>query len=121
MDVYHFLTHPNVNSCCKDDLFDVGCATHVAWTSMCKEAYHHTKANPLELVSYNRFFMIPKEVHNMANTLKSGSDMSEVDWSLILQDAYPLRDFGKVAHVQHYLLGPNGYPTRQPFILILQG
>ena len=29
-DVYHLLVHPNVISCCKDDLFDVGCARHVA-------------------------------------------------------------------------------------------
>ena len=56
----------------------------------------------------------------MANTLKIGSALSEVDWSLMMQDAYALRDLGKVAHVQPYLPGPNGSPARQPFILILQ-
>ena len=56
----------------------------------------------------------------MANTLKIGSALSEVDWSLMMQDAYALRDLGKVAHVQPCLPGPNGFPTRQPFILILQ-
>ena len=111
--------YPNVISCTKADLFYV-CERHVPRMSMRKEAYQKSKASPSKLVSY-RFVMIPKEVHNMENTLKIKNVMSEVDWSLILQDAYPLRDFGKVAHVQHYLLGPNGYPTRQPFILILQG
>ena len=118
-DVYHLRVHPNVIECCKDDLFDVGCARHVARMSMRKEAYHKSKATPLELVTF-RFFMIPKEVHNMANTLKIGSALSEVDWSLMMQDAYALRDLGKVAHVQPYLPGPNGSPARQPFILILQ-
>ena len=89
-------------SCCKDDLFDVGCAQHVAQMSMRKEAYHKSKASPLELVSY-RFFMIPKKVHNMVNRLKFGSTMSEVYWSLMMQNA--LRDLGKVARVQPYLLG----------------
>ena len=70
-DVYHLGTHPNVISCCKDDLFDVGCARLVARMSMCKEAYHKSKASSLELVSY-RFCMIPKKVHNMANRLNSG-------------------------------------------------
>ena len=55
----HLLAHPNVISCCKDDLFDVGCARHVAWMSMQKDAYHKSKASPLELVSF-RSFMIPK-------------------------------------------------------------
>ena len=64
--VYHLPTHPNVISCCKDYLFDGGCARHAARMSMRKEAYHKSKASPLELVSY-RFFMIQMEVHNMAN------------------------------------------------------
>ena len=50
----------------------------MARMSMRKEAYHKSKASPLDLVTY-RFFMIPKEVHNMANKLKNGSDMSTVD------------------------------------------
>ena len=70
---------------------------------MRKEAYRKSKDSPLELVSY-KFFIIPKEVHNMANRLKIGSAMTKVDWSLIMQDAYALRDLGKVAHVQPYLL-----------------
>ena len=118
-DVYHLPVHPNVISCCKDDLFDVGCARHVARMSMRKEAYHKSKASPLELVTY-RFFMIPKEVHNMANRLKIGSAMTKVDWALMMQDAYALRDLGKVAHVQPYLPGEPGSPAIQPFILILQ-
>ena len=56
----------------------------------------------------------------MANTLKIGSAFLEVDWSLMMQDAYELQDLGKVAHVQPYLPGPNGSPTQQPFILILR-
>ena len=78
--------------------------------SMRKEAYHKSKASPLELVSY-RFFMIPKEVHNIANRLKIGSDMTKVDCTLMIQDAYALRDLGKVAHVQPYLLGEPGSPS----------
>ena len=118
-DAYYLPAHPNVISCCRDDLFYVGCARHVARMSMRKEAYHKSKASPLDLVTY-RFFMIPKEVHNMANKLKIGSAMSAVDWSLMMQDAYALRDLGKVAHVQPYLPGEYGSPARQPFILVLQ-
>ena len=118
-DAYYLLAHPNVISCCKDDLFYVGYARLVAWMSMCKEAYHKSKASPLDLVSY-RFFMIPKDVHNMANRLKIGSAMSKVDRSLMMQDAYAIRVLGKVTHVQPYLLGEYGSPTRQPFILVIQ-
>ena len=117
--MYHLPVRPNVISCCKDDLFDVGCARHVARMSMRKETYHKSKASLLELVSY-QFFMIPKEAHNMSNKLKFGSAMLEVDWSLMMQDAYALRDLGKVAHVQPYLPGEYGSPARQPFILVLQ-
>ena len=89
LDVYHLPIHPNVIECCKYDIFYVGCARHVAQMSMQKEVYHKSKATPLEIVSF-KFFMIPKEVHNMANTLKIGSAMLEVDWSLMMQDAYAL-------------------------------
>ena len=78
-NVYHLLAHPNVISC-KDYLFDVGRARHVSQISMCKDEYHKSKVSPLELVSY-RFFMLPKEVNHMANALKIGSAMLEVDWS----------------------------------------
>ena len=50
LDAYNLPTHSNVISCCKDDLFYVGCARHVARMSMCKEAYHKSKASPLDLV-----------------------------------------------------------------------
>ena len=96
--VYHLLAHPNIISCCKDDLFDYGCARHVAWMSMRKEACHKFKASPLELVNY-MFFMIPREVHNMAYKLKIKSSMLEVDWSLMMQDAYAQRDLKKLAHI----------------------
>ena len=56
----------------------------------------------------------------MANRLKIGSAMTKVDWALMMQDAYALRDLGKVAHVQPYLPGEPGSPARQPFILIFQ-
>ena len=56
----------------------------------------------------------------MANRLKIGSAMTKVDWALMMQDAYALRDLGKVAHVQPYLPGEPGSPAIQPFILILQ-
>ena len=56
----------------------------------------------------------------MANLLNFGSAISEVDLSLMMQDAYALRDLGKVAHVQPYLPGEYGSPTRQSFILVLQ-
>ena len=118
-NVYHLLAHPNVISCCKDDLFNVGCARHSAHMSMCKEAYHKSKASPLELASY-QFFMIPKEVHNMANRLKIGSTMSKVNWSLMMQYAYALGDIGKVSHIQPYLPDECGSPTRQPFILVFE-
>ena len=84
---------------------------------MRKEAFHKAKAIPLELVTF-RFFMIPTEGHNMANTLKIGSALSEVDSSLMMQDAYALQDLGKVAHVQPYFPGSNGSPSRQPFIFV---
>ena len=67
-DLYYLPAHPNVISCCKDNLFDVGCARRVAQMSMRKEAYQKSKTSPVELV-YFRFFMIPKELHNMANML----------------------------------------------------
>ena len=72
--MYHLPTHSNVISCYKDDLFDVGYAMHVARMSMHVKAYHESKASPLEFVSY-RFFMIPMEVHNMANKFKIRSAM----------------------------------------------
>ena len=84
--VYHLHIHPNVIECCKADLFYVGCARHVVGMNMRKEVYHKSKATPLELVIF-RFFIIPK---NMANTLKIGAALSEVDWSLMMQDAYAL-------------------------------
>ena len=118
-DVYHLPPHPNVVSCCKDDLFDVGCARYVAKMSRRKELVHKCKASPLEQVCF-RFFMIPKEVHNMANKLKIESALSQNDWTSMMQDAYALRDLGKVAHVQPYLPGDKGSPAKQPFILILQ-
>ena len=58
---------------------------HEFGMSVRKEAYRKSKDSPLELVSY-KFFIIPKEVHNMANRLKIGSDMTKVDWSLMMQD-----------------------------------
>ena len=94
--MYHLSTHPNVIRCCKDDIFNVGCSRYITLMSMRKEAYQKSKASPSKLVSY-RFVMIPKEVHNMENTLKIKNVMSEVDWSLMMQDAYEIRDLGKVA------------------------
>ena len=72
-----------------------------------KKKTHQSKASPLELVSF-RFFMIPKQVHNMANRL-------------ILNDgnAYALKEEGTTTHVQLYLLGLDGSPTLQLFILIV--
>ena len=35
-EVYHLKVHPNVIKCCMDDLFDIGCARHVARISMRK-------------------------------------------------------------------------------------
>ena len=46
--------------------------------------------------------------------------MSNVDWSLIMQDAYAIRDLRKVAHVQPYLHDSSKTPTMQPLILGLQ-
>ena len=56
----------------------------------------------------------------MANRLKIGSAMLEVDWSLMMQDAFALGDTGMVAHVQPYLPGEYGSPTREPSILVIQ-
>jgi hypothetical protein len=97
-DAYHLPPHPNVISCCKDDLFNAGCARHVAKMSRRKELVYECKASLLELVCF-RFFMIPKEVHNMTNKLKIESVLSQNDWTSMMQDAYALRDIGKVAHV----------------------
>ena len=83
------------------------------------KAHHKPKASPLKLVSC-RFFVIPKEVHNMANRFKIRRAMSKVDWSLMTEDAYVLEDLGKVAYVQPYLPCEYGTPMRQPFILVLQ-
>ena len=58
-DSKKILTHPNVISCCKYDIFYNGCARHVARMSMRKEEYHKAKASSLELVSY-RFFIYTK-------------------------------------------------------------
>ena len=102
--MYHLPVHPNVIECCKDDLFYVGCARHVARMSMQKEAYHKSKATPLELDIIFRFFMIPKEVHNMANRLKIRSAFSEVDWSLMMQDSYALGDLSKCHMPSHTCL-----------------
>ena len=43
-----------------------------------------------------------------------------VDWSLMMQGAYALRDLGKVPHVQPHLRSEYGSPARQPFISVLQ-
>ena len=47
-DAYYLSAHPNVISCCKDDLFDVECVRHVAKMSIRKEYSHKSKATPLE-------------------------------------------------------------------------
>ena len=56
----------------------------------------------------------------MENMLKIGSDMLEVDCSLMRQDAYALQDVGKVAHVQPYLPSECISSSMQPFISMLQ-
>ena len=67
VDLMCIIRHPmNVISCCKDDLFDVGCERHVAKMSRRKELVQKCKVSPLEQVSYI-FFIIPKEVHNLAS------------------------------------------------------
>ena len=48
-DLNYLSVHPNVIECCKDDLFNVGCVRHVARMSGEKEAYHKSKATPLEV------------------------------------------------------------------------
>ena len=77
-----------------------------------KRSISQSNASPLELVSF-RFFMIRKEIHNMANTFKH-----VVIRVFGQEDAYPLRDLRKMAHVQLYLPCSNGSLAHQPFILI---
>ena len=65
------------------------------------------------------FFMIPKEVHNMANRQKIGSVMSEVDQSSMMQDAYALKSQRKVGHVKPRIPSSNASLAWQPFILTI--
>ena len=46
--------------------------------------------------------------------------MLEIDWSLMMHDAYALGDLGKVAHVEPYSPGQCASLAKQPCILILE-
>ena len=67
-EVFHLKVHPNVIQCCMEDLFDVGCARHVARISRRKAIIHKAKVTPVERVVF-RFFMLTKEVQNIASKL----------------------------------------------------
>ena len=96
-----------------EDLFDVRCARHVARISMVKAIIDKNKVTPVERVTF-RFFMLTKEVHNMASKLNIKKDIAVDDWVTMMQEAYALKDQGKVAYIQPYI------PTKQPFVLIIQ-
>ena len=51
-EVYHLKVHPNVIKCCMEDLFDVGCARHVARISRRKAVIHKAKVTPVERVNF---------------------------------------------------------------------
>ena len=62
----------------------------------------------------HQFFMIPKEVHDLACKLNINKKVLENDWLAMIHKAYALKSQGKVVHVQPYI------PGLQPFILIIQ-
>ena len=112
-EVYHLKVHPNVIECCMEDLFDVGCARDVARISIRKAQVQKAKVSPVERIVY-RFFMLTKEVHNIASKLHVKKVIAEADWATMMQEAYALKSQGKVVYVQPYI------PTKQLFVLILQ-
>ena len=62
-EVYHLKLHPNDIKCCMEDLFYVRCARHVARISRRK-----ARITLFERVMF-RFFMLTKEVQNIASKL----------------------------------------------------
>ena len=96
-----------------DDLFDIGYVRHVARISMRKATIHKAKVTPVERVVF-RFFMLIREVHNMASKLKVKKAITVDDWATMMQEVYALKEQDKVAYVQPYI------PTKQPFVLIMQ-
>ena len=112
-EVYYLKVHPNVIHCCMEDLFDVGCARHVARISMRKAIIHKNKVTHVERVIF-RFFMLTKEVQNIASKLNVKKSIAVDDWTRMIREAYALKDQGKVAYIQPYI------PTKQPFVLIIQ-
>ena len=96
-----------------EDLFYVGCARHVARISMRKAIIHKTKVTPVERVVF-RFFMLTKEVQNIARKFNVKKSIALDDWTTMIQEAYALKQEGKVAYVQLYI------PTKQSFVLIMQ-
>ena len=69
-DLYHLPIHPTVIECCMEDLFDVGCARHVAKMSLSKETLHFERSSPVHQLTY-RFFMIQREISMMAYQIRS--------------------------------------------------
>ena len=81
-----------------DDLFDIGCARYVAQISLRKAPIHKAKVTPVERVVF-RFFMLTKEVHNMAKKLNIKKAIAVDDWVTMMQEAYELKEQGKAAYV----------------------
>ena len=66
-----------------EDLFNVGCARHVARISMRKANIHNAKVTPVERVVF-RFFMLTKEVQNIATKLNIKKQVALDDWSTMI-------------------------------------
>jgi hypothetical protein len=96
--------------------FDVGCVRHVAKMSFRIEHFHKFKASPVRHACY-RFFMIPKEVHNIASKLNLKNALSDDDWATSMQDVYARLLQEKVVHVQPYIPSPTGSFLMQPFYI----
>ncbi|KAI5072117.1 hypothetical protein GOP47_0012223 [Adiantum capillus-veneris] len=69
LDLYYLPVHPRVLHRCMEDYFDVGTSRHVAKMSVSKQNFHMQQVPPVDCVTF-RFFMIPKEVRQLAYSLQ---------------------------------------------------
>ena len=66
-----------------EDLFDIGCARHIARISMRKAIIHKTKVTPIERVVFS-FSILTKEVQNIASNLNVKKSIALNDWTTMI-------------------------------------
>ncbi|KAI5077831.1 hypothetical protein GOP47_0007655 [Adiantum capillus-veneris] len=86
--------------------------------SVSKENFHKQRASLLDRTTF-RFFMISKEVQQLAYSLRHEGRASGNDWSAMYMEALKLQAAGKVAYVQPY--NPNALQdVNKTFVVIIQ-